>query len=145
MVRLPSLVHVLRSAQETARRFPWALLSAFISACISWVLTGEWKAWHPYEPLLSRLLLPAMLGISVFFAVALWLERSAMAVQRQWVGFAIGLTVLLLLGFSYKQDSPQIYIYRFLQLAVASHLLAAVAPFHRGSVAAFWEFNRILF
>jgi uncharacterized protein DUF4153 len=146
MVRLPSLVHVLRSAQETARRFPWTLLSAFISACISWILTGEWKSWHPYELLLSRLLLPAMLGISVFFAVALWLERSRMTARRQWVGFAIGLTVLLALGLSYKQDSPQIYIYRFVQLAVASHLFAAVAPFHRtGSIAAFWEFNRIVF
>ena len=145
MVRLPSLVHVLRSAQETARRFPWTLLSAFASAGICWLLVLESHNWKPYEELLSRWLLPAMLGISVFFASALWLERSEMTARR-WVGFAIGLAALLVLGFSYKQDSPQIYIYRFVQLAIAAHLFAAVAPFHHGgSVAAFWEFNRIVF
>ena len=146
MVRLPSLVHVLRSAQETARRFPWTLLSAFISAGISWLLIRQSQTWKPYEHLLSRLLLPAMLGISLFFALALCLERSRLAERRHWVGLAIGLTVLLLFGLSYSTDSPTIYIYRFFQLAVVSHLLVAVAPFYRGgNVAAFWEFNRILF
>ena len=146
MVRLPSLVHVLRSAQETARRFPWTLLSAFISAGISWLLIRQSETWRPYEHLLSRLLLPAMLGISLFFALALCFERSRLAERRHWVGLAIGLTVLLLFGLSYSTDSPTIYIYRFVQLAVVSHLLVAVAPFYRrGNVAAFWEFNRILF
>ena len=146
MVRLPSLVHVLRSAQETARRFPWTLLSAFISAGISWLLIRQSETWRPYEHLLSRLLLPAMLGISLFFALALCFERSRLAERRHWVGLAIGLTVLLLFGLSYSTDSPTIYIYRFFQLAVVSHLLVAVAPFfRRGNVAAFWEFNRILF
>jgi hypothetical protein len=146
MVRLPSLVHVLRSAQDTARRFPWTLFSAFASAGICWLLVLESHKWKPYEDILSRLLMPAMLGISVFFALALWSERSGMTARRPWAAFASGLTVLLVLGLSYSQDSPQIYIYRFVQLAVAAHLFAAVAPFYRGgSVAAFWEFNRILF
>ena len=146
MVRLPSLVHVIRSAQETARRFPWTLLSAFTSAAISWLLIRQSHNWKPYEELLSRLLLPAMLGISVFFVLTLWLERSGMTARRHWVGFASGLAVLSVFSLSYSQESPQIYIYRFVQLAVAAHLFAAVAPFHRGgSVAAFWEFNRVLF
>jgi len=146
MVRLPSLVHVLRSAQDTAHRFPWTLLSALISACIWWLITVGWQSWKLYEPVLNRLILPAMLGISVFFAAALWLERSRMAERRHWTSLAVGLTVLAVFGFTYSPDTPQIYVYRFFQLAVASHLLAAVAPFHRGgSVAAFWEFSRILF
>ena len=146
MVRLPSLVHVIRSAQETARRFPWTLLSAFTSAGICWLLIRQSHNWKPYEELLSRLLLPAMLGISLFFALALWLERSRIADRRHTVGLGVGLTIVLALYLSYSSDSPQIYVYRFFQLALASHLLVAVAPFQRGgSVAAFWEFNRILF
>ncbi|MCI0419957.1 MAG: DUF4153 domain-containing protein [Acidobacteria bacterium] len=98
------------------------------------------------EESLSRLLLPAILGISVFFALALWLERSSLAARRHWIGLAAGTVVLGIFWLSYRQDSPQIYIYRFCQLALAAHLLVAVAPFQRrGDVAAFWEFNRILF
>jgi hypothetical protein len=125
---------------------PGTLLSAFIGAGICWLLIRQSQSYKAYEALLSRLLLPAMLGISVFFAVALWLEHSRWADRRHSVGLAVGLTILLALCLSYSSDSPQIDIYRFFQLALASHLLVAVAPFHRGgSVAAFWEFNRILF
>jgi|SoiMethySBSTD1v2_1073268.scaffolds.fasta_scaffold05784_5 uncharacterized protein DUF4153 len=146
MVRLPSLVHVIRSARETAHRFPWTLLSALTSAGLSWLLILEYQSLKPYELLISRLLLPAMLGISLFFALALWLERSQFASRRHAVGFVMGLAVLWVFGLSYSSDSPQIFIYRFIQAALASHLLVAVAPFHRdASVAAFWEFNRILF
>ncbi|MBM3802789.1 MAG: DUF4153 domain-containing protein [Acidimicrobiia bacterium] len=145
MVRLPSLVHVLRSAHETGRRFPWTLLSAFVSACLCWLLIGNWNRWKPYEEALSRLLLPSMLGISVFFATALWLERSRLADRRHWMGLVVGLAVLAVYFLSYTPEIPQIYIYRFVQVAVAAHLLAAVAPFYRSSIGAFWEFNRILF
>jgi len=146
MVRLPSLVHIIRSAQETARRFPWVLLSAFVSACLCWFLTVGRGNLQALEELLSRLLLPAILGISVFFALALWLEQSSLAARRQWIGLAAGMAVLGIFWLSYRQESSQIYIYRFCQLALAAHLLVAVAPFHRrGNVAAFWEFNRILF
>lgn len=145
MVRLPSLVHVLRSAHETGRRFPWTLLSAFVSACLCWLLIGNWNRWKPYEEALSRLLLPSMLGISVFFAAALWLERSRLADRRHWMGLVVGLAVLAVYFLSYTPETPQIYIYRFVQVAVAAHLLAAVAPFYRSSIGAFWEFNRILF
>src|SRR5262245_32528446 len=146
MVRLPSLVHVVRSAQETAHRFPWTLLSSLISAGISWLLVSESQRWKPHELFLSRLLLPAMLGISLFFALALCLERSRIAGRKHLVGLVLGLAILLVFTLSFSADSPQIYIYRFVQLAVASHLLVAVAPFlQRGNVAPFWEFNRILF
>src|SRR5262245_32785407 len=145
MVRLPSLVHVIRSAQETAGRFPWTLLSAFISAVISWLLVSESPTWKTHELLLSRLLLPAMLGISLFFALALWVERLQVA-ARHMATLAVGLAILLGFALSFSADSPQIYIYRFVQLSLAAHLLVAVAPFSRGGgVAAFWEFNRILF
>ena len=53
---------------------------------------------------------------------------------------------MILFFFSYNQETARIYVYRFLQLAVASHLLVAVAPyFRRGEIATFWQFNRILF
>jgi hypothetical protein len=87
-----------------------------------------------------------MLGISVFFALALWLDRSSLTAYRHWIGLATGMIVLGMFWLSYRQESPQIYIYRFCQLALAAHLLVAVAPYQRrGDIAAFWQFNRILF
>ena len=147
MVRLPSLVHVIRSAQQSARRFPGTLLSAFIGAGICWLLIRQSQSYKAYEALLSRLLLPAMLGISVFFAVALWLEHSRSADRRHSVGLVprraddpSGPLPLLLLRFSTNLYLP------VLPASTCFTLLVAVAPFHRGgSVAAFWEFNRILF
>ena len=144
-MRLPSAVYVIRGAREAARRFPWVLLSALVSACLCWVLT-VYENSSRMEESLSRLLLPTVLGISVFFALALWLDRSSLAAYRHWIGLATGMIVLGLFWLSYRQQSPEIYIYRFCQLALAAHLLVAVAPYHRkGNVVAFWQFSRILF
>ena len=146
MIRLPSVVHVIRSTRETAQRFPWVLLSAIASACLSWVLVVENISNPSREELLSRCLLVAILGISGFLALAVGLEQSPLAPRRHWIGLAAGAVVLIPFFFSYNQETARIYVYRFLQLAVASHLLVAVAPyFRRGEIAAFWQFNRILF
>ena len=146
MIRLPSVIHVIRSARETAQRFPWVLLSATASACLSWFLVVENISNPSREELLSRGLLVAMLGISGFFAIAIGLEQSPLAPRGLWIGFTAGAVVLILFFLSYNPETSRIYIYRFFQLAVASHLLVAVAPYYRrGEIAAFWQFNRILF
>jgi hypothetical protein len=147
MIRLPSVVHVIRSARETAQRFPWVLLSATIGACLSWVLVVDNISSSPsLEELLSRCLLVAMLGISGFFALAIGLEQSPFAPRRNWIGLAGGALVLIPFFLSYNHETSRIYVYRFFQLALASHLLVAVAPYYRrGEIAAFWQFNRLSF
>ena len=146
MIRFPSVVHVIRSTRETAQRFPWVLLSATTSACLAWFLVVENASNLSREELLSRSLLVTILGISGFLALAIGLEQSPLATRRHWIGPSAGGVVLILFFFSYSQETARIYVYRFIQLAVASHLLVAVAPyFRRGEIAAFWQFNRILF
>jgi len=146
MIRLPSVVHVIRSARETAQRFPWVLLSATTSASLSWVLVVQSISNPSREELLGRCLLVTILGISGFLAFAIGLEQSPLAQRRHWIGLAAGAVVLIPFFLSYNQETARIYVYRFLQLAVASHLLVAVAPYYRrGEIAAFWQFNRILF
>jgi hypothetical protein len=146
MIRLPSVIHVIRSSRETAQRFPWVLLSATTSASLSWVLVVQNISNPSREELLSRCLLVAMLGISGFFALAIGLEQSPLAPRRHWIGFTAGAVVLILFFLSYNQETSRIYIYRFFQLAVASHLFVAVAPYwRRGEISAFLQFNRLLF
>ncbi len=146
MIRLPSVVLVIQSARETLRRFPWVLLSAFLSACICWVLAVHSSAAKSFEETLSRLLLSSLLGIASFFGLALWLERSSWSALRHWIGLLAGVLLLGCYYLSYDPDAPQVYSYRFWQLAVASHLLVAVSPYLRsGEMTGFWEFNRTLF
>jgi hypothetical protein len=64
MMRLPSAVYVIRGAREAARRFPWVLLSALVSACLCWVLT-VYENSSRMEESLSRLLLPTVLVLDV--------------------------------------------------------------------------------
>lgn len=145
-MRLPSVVHVMRSARETLHRFPWVLLWAFFSACICWALAVHSSAAKSFEETLSRLLLPSLLGIASFFALALWLERSSWRAIRHWIGLLAGVLALGSFYLSYDPDAPQVYFHRFWQLAVASHLLVAVSPYLRsGETTGFWEFNRTLF
>ena len=105
MIRLPSVIHVIRSARETAQRFPWVLLSATTSACLSWVLVVENISNPSREELLSRCLLVAMLGISGFLALAIGLEQSPLAPRRHWIGLAAGAVVLIPFFFSYNQET----------------------------------------
>jgi hypothetical protein len=146
MIRFPSLVHVISSARKTVERFPWVLLSALASAGLAWFLVVRENTPPALEELLSRWLLVSMLGISTFAALAVALERSRLAPHRHWIGLAAGILLLVVFFFTHKQDLQRIYLYRFFQLAVASHLLVAVSPFYRrGGVVSFWQFNRLLF
>ena len=89
-----------------------------------------------------------MLGISVFFASALWLERSGdRRPDGMLVGFAIGsdgtggFRSLLHIRTLHKSTSIDSSNWRSRRICLLR--------WHRfiadGSVAAFWEFNRILF
>jgi len=140
-LRLPSLGEALGAASATLRRFPLALAAAALGALAA-ILTSEslGPGW-----LHEAMLAAATLGIPLLVAVALLGERLRSGVTR--VAISIG-AVALLVGVHQSWDgwSEHVRFERFVQLAVAFHLLVAFVPFvRRDRPRAFWQYNRLLF
>ena len=139
-IALPSLGDAVADAQRTLRRFPLVLLAAAVAAAANILMIEDvGPDWTHL-----RLAFTAALGMPLFTALVLFAER----LRRR--GAALGLQlagILVLAGFftGYEWWSEQIFIGRFIQLAIAFHLLVVILPFaRRGLPNAFWQFSRIL-
>lgn len=133
------------SAVETLRRFPFVLLAAAFAFVNSLVLTHAHRL-ASVEEWAIRIIMPAVLALSVALAISLVVERYALTFAKRCGLIAGGMVVLVIFGFSYQWLSIAIYSYRFWHLMVAAHLFVSLAFFfraenHRG----FWSFNRSLF
>jgi hypothetical protein len=139
---LVSLRPVIEGAVVAARRFPLSLLAGAVCAVLAVLGIEEILD----EEQTFRLLLTVVLGIPLFLALDLWVERGrrGMAVRTAlWVVGALGLAAFYAL---WQGWSETVRVARFLQTAAALHLLVAVAPFlgYR-EPAGFWEYNKRLF
>ena len=140
MISLPSVIDGARAAQAAALRFPFVLLAAAIAAVAAII------AIHDGSDEIERLIFSAGLGLSLLFAIAVTSERWHL--PRPWrVALPLAACAFLTwLQFAAEDWSAVLTTTRYMQIAVATHLLVAVAPFvHRGSLRGFWQFNRILF
>jgi hypothetical protein len=139
-VRLPSLEEAYRHARGTVVRFPLALASAFVATVVM-VLIVE----GPSNDSQPRLLVTAVLGLPLFTASATSAERrGASRTARGATDLLIALGLILLYRVSLGW-TDQLAVLRFVQLLVAAHLLAAVAPYLTAShLDGFWQFNRFL-
>lgn len=137
---LPSLGDAVAAALRALRRFPLTLLSAVTVATANILLMEQVGPDWTHE----RLMATAGLGLPAFTAAVLFAER----LRRRGAWLALHLAALFVLGgfyLGYEWWSGQLFFGRFIQLAVAFHLLAVVLPFaRRGIPNAFWQFSRIL-
>jgi hypothetical protein len=139
---LVSLRPLIQGAVTAARRFPLSLLASAVCAVLAVLGIEEILD----EEATFRLLLTVVLGIPLFLAVDLWVERARrrMVVRAVlWAAGALGLAAFCML---WQGWSETVRVARFLQTAAALHLLVAVAPFlGRREPAGFWEYNKRLF
>src|SRR5262245_14785843 len=70
-VKLPSIQFLAQKATATLRRFPWVLGASITSAALGCYLVGHSDAGREFK----RLLFTSSLGIPLFFALALFLEK----------------------------------------------------------------------
>ncbi len=140
-MRLPSLEEALRQAGATLVRFPMSLLSSLIATVvILLMITGPAGDGPP------RLLATAALGLPLFTAAVTGAERRGATPQAgRMLNLAIALGLILLYWASLGW-TDQLATLRFVQLLLAAHLLAALAPYLTGQhLEGFWQFNRFLF
>jgi hypothetical protein len=139
-LRFPSIEEARERAGSAAARFPLVLLAAVVAAVSAYIAVDDGGDD------LVRLIFTAGLGLPLLFAVAATAER------RSWsrgIGLAVGIAGFAALGalFLAAHGWPDpLTVTRYVQLAIAFHLLVAVLPFLGvGTLRGFWQYNRILF
>ena len=148
-MRLASLASLGQEAKSTFLRFPAVLLCGLGAAWLAIDLINE-KGDAPQGML--RTLLVLILGIPLFLAIALVLEkpprRPVQPVARwaAWAAVASGVAVLLVYRHLLGREAGEAALLRYVQINLAVQLGVAIAPFlGRGEENGFWQFNRRLF
>jgi hypothetical protein len=140
-MRLPSIEIVVSSALRTARRFPFVLGAAAVAtvAGLAATLPGD-----SAESL--RILFAATLGLPLLYSLTIYAERPVGAVRWARLGPWVGVAILAAFWWAWSDWSSSIQALRYVQLSVAFHLLAGIAPYKGKSGSnGFWQYNRILF
>jgi hypothetical protein len=140
-VRLPSVRHAISEARKVLVRFPLVMLSAAVAATAGCLLAGsDWR-----DPILTSVLATSTLGLPLFFAIAVTLER--MASRRLALPiYLAGLAGLVGFGVAWHGWTDAIQLRRYLQVNIGLHLLVAFLPYARGGENnGFWQYNRTLF
>lgn len=136
-MKFPSIAEAMTRAREAALRFPFVILSGASAALFACIAVGD------SDPVWQRATFAALLGIPLFFGLALVRGRRP---GRGLLPRAAGLLVPILFFFASAGWAERLLIFRFLHLAFALHLCVAIAPFIGRHVGrAFWQYNRILF
>lgn len=148
-MKLPSLSYLLRESTDTLRRFPFPLASAAIATYLYILLIEGDLVFHVSLRFCLKLLIIAILGISLFTGIAVAAE------QRRWsarMGLAVQAGALLLLAAYYFSlpydltDAPSIHYIRYSFWLVGMHFFVAIAPYMgKGRINGFWHYNKALF
>lgn len=144
--RFPSLQQLLTNSVNTFRRFPLTLLCAILGTGVAVFLIED--PGLDTAQVLVRLLLTFGLGLPLFTALTLFLEK------RQWFGkIAIGcqgLGLVLLTAYHFSLPDEVMHqgagLIRFILLGLGLHFLVACLPYIGGSqTRGFWQYNMALF
>lgn len=154
-MRLPSLDHLSDRAFAAFKRFPATLLDCMLGA-VSLIIDLESQKGGHYDSEVSayvRFGLTCLLGLPLFFAVELWLERRGeRLLGRQDGRRRPGLRMLLyfltafLLGlFYYQYSAVETDAIQLLIFLLAAHLAVSfIAYLRRNETNGFWQFNKML-
>lgn len=135
-MRLPAVETALRQAAETARRFPFSILSAVVATAAMMPDPPQWRL---------RLWATGIVGVSGLTAITVTAERARIAAVwhrlAEFVG-AAALAVLYAISLHWPDAAAAL---RFVQLLLLTHLLVSVLPFiQAGPLGGFWQYNRAL-
>jgi hypothetical protein len=145
-MKLPSLTELIQRSSGALSRFPFVLLSAACSTAAAVIAVDPRVS--PAATWLHSVALASVLGIPLFFALALVHERWSSG--RGAVAGTHGAAILLLLLVAaslppHVFTGPEMHLMRLWMLAAGLHFLVAIAPFVApGEYRGFWQYNRIL-
>jgi hypothetical protein len=160
-MRLPSLDHLSDRALMTMKRFPATMLDC-VAGAVSLIIELETQSnarrGYTGSPELSDYAvfgITALLGLPIFLAIELWLERrgdrlvTASEVplpKRPSIRIFLYLAAAFLLGIFYAGYSPvETDVMQLLILLLAAHLAVSfIAYLRRNETNGHWQFNKML-
>ncbi|MEP1151132.1 MAG: DUF4153 domain-containing protein [Balneola sp.] len=148
-IYIPSVSELTVKSTDTLKRFPFAILLAFVGT-----FSGMWYAGLSFSDQsdlewLFDLIMISFLGISFLVGIKVYSEsRDLDGIKAVSVGI-LGIILLALyytIPADYISSGVNEYGYRFFLLALITHLAVSFAPFiHNKNVEGFWEYNKTLF
>ncbi len=140
-----ALQTALAAALHGLMRFPLMVASGWVAATVGvWLVSEPEVSWYP-----ERVLVSALLGVPLFFSLALVAERraqssGALATERLLIQ-AAGLLPLLWFAWRFPSLAEDAQALRIVQLALIFHLAASVLPYLGVSEPrGFWQYNKTL-
>jgi hypothetical protein len=142
---MTSFSNILSSIRDTIKRFPFAILCAFVMTCLFLYLI-EKPNDRILEVSLRHGLMALYLGMLSFIALVVFVERYSI----RFISILILHLIVLLLMVFYFLRLNEINItsdwIKFAVLVLAAHLSISFAPYIvNREVNGFWQYNRILF
>ncbi len=145
-MKLPSMQYIVQDSRRTIGRFPLACICALSATVIALILVDyEGPA---RESILFNILFAALLGFPLLTTIPLVAQKRSWSTR--WSFGLQTIAILALVGYAVTipgniPNSPLIYVYREVLLALAFVLMAMFAPYAAsGQHNGFWQFNKTL-
>lgn len=144
-MKIPSIDYLVQNAKTCLVRFPWVLAAACGATGLSiWLMELNYADKHRER--IVHFLMALYVGISLFFALSMFLERIRLPRRFEALVFFPALGLLGLYAYSMEGQSEFVVASRYALFLLASHLFVAAAPYLRaGYSRGFWEYNHRLF
>ncbi|MFN8406423.1 MAG: DUF4153 domain-containing protein [Sphingobacteriaceae bacterium] len=146
---IPSLNYLFRASAATFKRFPLGIIAAILCsffACRLVHLNHDGSGQKYVESYYTRILMTCYLGMLLFIALPLLVERLKWSLKQNVLLQAVCLGLLLTYFLSLPVQLHTIVCTRFVLYALGLLFFVAFAPFmKRGEMNGFWQYNRIAF
>lgn len=138
-----SVEYFISSARASFLRFPLVLMCAALATFLSIYqieLSEEPPIW------LLHLVQTASLGLPLFLALNLYLQRARLKQSKEWIFFVAVGGLLVIYYYTLSDTFNQQDVIRFFLWWVSFHLLVSFAPyFLKNELNGFWQFNQMIF
>lgn len=142
ILKTTSITHIINQFWQTLKRFPLSVTVALIGTILAFISVDTNSSDE--QEYLIRGMLACALALPSLIAVKTFIEAKKGSTLLKWGLKA--LIVLLSLSFYWQFENVDSYSYpvTFLLLSLAAHLLVSFAPWLGGSIAGFWQYNKVV-
>ena len=142
---MTSVGNILSSIRDTIKRFPLAILCAFVMTCLFLYLIEK-----PNDKILEvglrHGLMALYLGMISFISLVVFVERYSIRFLSNLVLHLVVLLLMVLYYLSLNEINITSDWIKFAVLVLAAHLSVSFAPYIvNREINGFWQYNRILF